>query len=368
MPHDLLIPSTSHPGASALPTDDLASELRAILTGAAFAPLDDIGWLCVTGPDATRWLNGMVTNAVNALAPGEGCYNFLLNAQGRILGDCTIYRDPATESTAFLLQTDASQVNAIQEHLDHFIIMDDVELARVNDRQAGILIAGPQALRTVQQLGAIPSSTPAPVPPFPSVINLKQTAYGRSPVTLIRAYSPLVPRFDIWENSESITAISAELAATSRVGAAALEALRILSGTPKYGVDIRNTDKVHDLPQETAQDRALHFAKGCYLGQEIVERIRSRGAVHRTFTGFVLTGELPPAGTELRTESAPRPVGELTSVVAIPRAAIDGGAQSGATSYQLAFGYIRREFLERNLPLTYPGGTAVPAPLPFKLS
>ena len=92
------MPPTAHSAASDIPTSDLAAELRAILTGAAFTPLKDLGWLRITGPDATRWLNGMVTNAVNALAPGEGCYNFLLNAQGRILGDCTIYRDPASEA------------------------------------------------------------------------------------------------------------------------------------------------------------------------------------------------------------------------------------------------------------------------------
>ena len=69
------------------------TELDAILNGAAVAPLDDRAFLRVTGSDATRWLNGMVTNSVQALAPGEGCYNFLLNAQGRILGDCTIYRE-----------------------------------------------------------------------------------------------------------------------------------------------------------------------------------------------------------------------------------------------------------------------------------
>jgi len=360
------MPSTSHLAASDIPTSDLAAELRAILTSTAVAALKDVGWLRITGQDATRWLNGMVTNAVNALAPGEGCYNFLLNAQGRILGDCTIYRDPALESTAFLLQTDASQVNAIQEHLDHFIIMDDVELAKVSDPRSGILIAGPLALSTVQQLGGTPCSTPAPAPAATD-IRLKQTAYKGSPVTLIHAFSPLVPRFEIWADAETIAMISAELAPASPVTPTALEALRILSGTPRYGVDIRNTDKVHDLPQETAQDRALHFAKGCYLGQEIVERIRSRGSVHRTFTGFILTGDLPSAGTELGTESAPRPVGELTSIASIPHAAIDPGAQPDAKPFQLALGYIRREMLDRNLPLSYPGGTAVPASLPFKL-
>ena len=74
-------------------SQNLQTELDAILNGAAVASLDDRAFLRVTGSDATRWLNGMVTNSVQALAPGEGCYNFLLNAQGRILGDCTIYRE-----------------------------------------------------------------------------------------------------------------------------------------------------------------------------------------------------------------------------------------------------------------------------------
>jgi len=112
-----------------------------------------------------------------------------------------------------------------------------------------------------------------------------------------------------------------------------------------------------ELPQETGQTRALHFAKGCYLGQEIVERIRSRGNVHRIFSAFRLDGELPLAGATLEADN--KPVGELTSVAAIPLPA-DGGS-----NLQLALGYIRREALDRNLPLHYVGGIAVPVALPF---
>ncbi len=109
----------------------IEGQMAAVLRAAGVAPLVDTGWIRVTGPDATRWLNGMVTNNVQSLQPGEGCYNFLLNAQGRIQGDCTIYRDPLTEKPEFLLETDTSQIDAIQQHLDHFIIMDDVELADI---------------------------------------------------------------------------------------------------------------------------------------------------------------------------------------------------------------------------------------------
>ena len=340
--------------SAAIPTSnpDSAAQLSALLHAAAIAPLDSAGWIRVTGEDRVRWLNGMVTNAIQTLTPGEGCYNLVLNAQGRIQGDLTAFLQP----DAILLETSRDQIPALLAHLDHFIIMDDVELADITAQRAGLLIAGPDALRTVSELGGTPCSAPAPVTQPPTGIDLKQTAYRGAPVDLIRAHSPLVPRFEIWSDPATMAQISDELASVPTVSPEALEHLRLLEGTPRYGTDIRNTATAHDLPQETDQTRALHFSKGCYLGQEIVERIRSRGNVHRTFTGFQLTGALPAPGTTLTAEA--KPVGELTSVVTIPLA-------SGPV--QLALGYIRREALERKLPLEYPGGTATPIALPFAL-
>ena len=322
------------------------TELEAIRTSAAIFPLTDRAFLRITGSDATRWLNGMVTNSIQSLQPGEGNYNFLLNAQGRIQGDCTIYREPGDGDATYLLETDKQQIETIQALLDKFIIMDDVELAPLEDL-SGILIAGPQALSIVMALGtanhqAAPCSPDAQAPPT-QAINLKQTVYAGAPVSLIQAYSPLVPRFEIWSNPSTIASILAELhdTHTTQASAADLEALRILEARPKYGVDIRNTETHKDLPQETAQTRALHFNKGCYLGQEIVERIRSRGQVHRAFTAFTLTGQLPKLPATL--ESNGKPAGELTSAIRI-----------GDTLH--ALGYLRREFATQ--PLTYPGGTA----------
>ena len=227
--------------------------------------MSDTAFLRITGPDATRWLNGMVTNSVKDLQPGESNYNFLLNAQGRIQGDATVYRDGDT----YLLATGADQLETIQNHLDRFIIMDDVEL------------------------------TPVPAESIPAEFRKR-----------------LDPEIS--------------------------EADRIFRGIPRYGVDIRD----RDLPQETNQPHALHFNKGCYLGQEIVERIRSRGQVHRLFTRFELQGDLP---TELPTplEANGKPAGELTSATAIE-------------GKLYALGYARREALDLKQPLTYPGGTAHP--------
>src|SRR5579863_6817833 len=101
--------------------------LSPILTSAAFAPIQNVGWIRVTGSDRVRWLNGMVTNNIAALKPGEGCYNFFLNAQGRIQADATAW----LLEDSILLQTAADRIPALIAMLDHFIIMDDVELSSV---------------------------------------------------------------------------------------------------------------------------------------------------------------------------------------------------------------------------------------------
>jgi aminomethyltransferase len=327
-----------------------AQQLAAALNDSGFAPLDETGWIRITGSDRVRWLNGMVTNSVQSLAPGQGCYNFVLNAQGRIQGDMNAFA-PANEPDTLLLQTARAQVPALLSHFDHFIIMDDVELADITGQRAGILLVGPEAASLLQRLKLNFPDEPLAV---------ESAEWNGSGVMVLRAHSPLVPRFELWAAQDVIVSIAAALAqAAPRLSGETLEYLRLLEGTPRYGSDIRNAEKAHDLPQETAmsgsESPALHFSKGCYLGQEIVERIRSRGNVHRTLSGFELTGELPTAGTTLQAEG--KNVGELTSVARVPL--------PGRT-VQLALGYIRRETLDRKLQLEYPGGTAVPVPLPYR--
>jgi len=311
------------------------AELEAILHGAAIAPLTDRAFLRVTGSDATRWLNGMVTNSTQSLAPGQGNYNFLLNAQGRILGDCTIYREPADGEPAFLLETDNSQLATIQETLDRFIIMDDVELSPTLTEKSGFLLMGPKAKLSLDA-GLIWPSEPVSLTYTSGVVD-----------AMVLAISPAV--FEVWGNAK----VDEWFRKSERiVSPEALEAFRIYSGMPIYGTDIRNTDTAKDLPQETNQTHALHFSKGCYLGQEIVERIRSRGQVHKLFSRFQLSGELPatlPAPLEVEG----KPAGELTSAAMVP---LPEGAQL------FALGYARREFLDLNKQFTYSGGTAVASP------
>ena len=318
------------------------SEVAAILHNVGAFPLTDRAFLRVTGTDATRWLNGMVTNSTQSLAPGEGNYNFLLNAQGRIQGDCTIYRN----GEDFLLATDRSQVATIQQHLDRFIIMDDVEMLPIMDDQHGLVVAGPRAAEMLATLAL----------PTPAQHHMARALHSGRPVLILASNAPVVPLYEVWASPEVIAAISSSIVAPV-ISPDAVEQLRILSGTPRFGQDIRNSDTVRDLPQETNQTHALHFAKGCYLGQEIVERIRSRGQVHRTFTGFRLSAL--PNSFPVPLTSSGKPVGELTSAATLP-------LTEGNVTF--ALGYIRREALDRNLPLEYEGGTAIPTNLPIRIS
>jgi folate-binding protein YgfZ len=148
--------------------------------------------------------------------------------------------------------------------------------------------------------------------------------------TLVRGDNPAVPSFEIWVSPEKAEGVWNALvkAGAEEVHAEALEALRIAAGIPKFGVDIR----LKDLPQETGQERALNFSKGCYIGQEIVERIRSRGAVHRMLTGFEIEGAKPEVGFRIQDEG--KDVAEITSVVSAP---------SGSGERILALGYGRKE-------------------------
>ncbi|HEX2918636.1 MAG TPA: folate-binding protein, partial [Edaphobacter sp.] len=119
------------------------------------ASLDRTGWIRVTGSDRVRWLNGMATNSVQGLTPGTGAYNFFLNAQGRIQGDGNIFAAP----NELRIETGRQQITTLIPYLDHYIIMDDVELTDISDARHGLAVIGPGASSLLTKLGlsAIPS-------------------------------------------------------------------------------------------------------------------------------------------------------------------------------------------------------------------
>jgi folate-binding protein YgfZ len=327
-------------------TSSPALQLAALVQGAGISRLDQVGWILVTGEDRVRWLNGMVTNSIQQQEDGRATYNFLLSVQGRIQGDATILVRP----DALLIETALSQVPTLMALLDRFIIMDDVELADVTSTHSGLLVAGPQAASLLAQIGLNVEGLES--------IESRTMPWHAANVNVIHAYSPLTSRFELWTDPETLSKLTETLHNAGAVfcETQSLDWLRILEGTPLFGTDIRD----RELPQETGQNRALHFTKGCYIGQEIVERIRSRGNVHRAFNAFRLDGNLPNPGSPLEADG--KQVGELTSVAAIPL------PDSDKETIQLGLGYIRREALDRGLPLSYTGGVAVPVQLPFSIT
>ena len=315
-------------------------ETGALLFGAA---VHDLGWLrrfAVRGEDRFRWLSGMVTNAVETLSDSSGTYNLVLNAQGRIQGDCCVWRS----GDSLEIETTAEQAEALLAHFDRFIIMDDVELTPL-DGESALGITGPDAGKVLETLGLS-----APIEGLASASGV----VAGVPVRIFREFGTVVPHFAIWANADRIPALwKAILAAgASPAGAESLEKLRIAEGIPAYGIDIQS----RDLPQETSQMRALSFTKGCYLGQEIVERIRSRGQVHRHLRALELFSDdpdqLPAAGAEMRIAGAKEDAkiaGTVTSVTAL---------QPGGERRILAIGMIRAEAEVGAQPLVLPGGTA----------
>ncbi len=314
-----------------------SQEVSALVEGAGAFDLGYRGRISVGSADHLRWLNGMLTNNIQGLAEGAGNYSFVLNAQGRIQGDCDAFRRP----DHLLVITERSQVPALMAHFDHFIIMDDVALEDISSTRTALGLAGPLAPQLLGALGVPLAAAPS------DSLWLMQTGICGVPVQLTGGYPTASPRYELWCANENVRMLWDVLLAAGAVpcGLRAAEALRVLEATPRYGVDLTE----RDLPQETSQNRALHFAKGCYLGQEIVERIRSRGAVHRRLTQFTLSAE--PAALPVELTSTGAAVGRITST-----------ALYNGTHYGL--GIVRADAVERQPTLDYPGGTATLSLIP----
>ncbi|HWY55794.1 MAG TPA: hypothetical protein VNZ03_15100 [Terriglobales bacterium] len=307
-----------NPVTPAADSGNVRAEFDALLSGCGVYDLSSRAKITLTGSDRVRWLNGMVTNNIRDLAAGHGVYAFLLNPQGHILGDLFAYN----RGDSVMVDTDQSQSQKLLATFDHYIIMDDVEVADINEKLTAIGIAGPKGREVLRAAGFDISEL--------EPLQFLDLTWQNVAVTTVRADNPSVESYELWLSPDQAGILRDALtkAGATAVGMPALELLRIAAGIPRYGQDIRE----RDLPQETEQQRAVHFSKGCYIGQEIVERIRSRGNVHRKFTGFEVQGPLPALGTKIQVDA--RDIGEITSVASLPFAA---GERA------VALGYIRRE-------------------------
>jgi folate-binding protein YgfZ len=274
-------------------TAEYTAGYEALMNGAALLDLSNRGRIRVTGEDRARLLHAMTTNHVQQMKPGDGIYAFFLNAQGRILADAYIL----CFIDHFLLDTAPETRRTVFEHLDRYIIADDVTLEDITDQTFSFGLEGPKAIEVAAQCGLS-----APHHRFSHVrlIDFDVAAISSTGSHGIRIYGSLQRKEEAIVMIEGASAIAASPEDAERA--------RIENFVPKFGCEITE----HTLPQETQQTHALHFQKGCYLGQEIVERIRSRGHVNRLLMGFRLQSETPPPpGTKLLLEG--KPAGEVTS-------------------------------------------------------
>ena len=285
-----------------------------------------------------RWLNGMVSNNIRDLAAERGVYAFVLTPQGHVLADLYAFN----RGESLLVETDRAQLETLLSVFRKYIIMDKVEIEDRSETFAVLSLSGPKSNDVLASLGLNANLEP---------LQISETHWNGLEITLVRGNNPCFPTFEIWIPAESETNLTSQLlqAGAETVQEQTQETFRILCGIPKVGRDIRE----RTLPQETGQERALNFTKGCYIGQEIVERIRSRGAVHRTFVGFEVEGPAPTPGTKVQSEG--KEVGEVTSIAVAP-----------LKGKRLALGFLRKEFISGDKELRAGDAKLKPASLPFE--
>jgi len=315
---------------------DSRRELTALVAGCGiYQP--ERALISLTGRDRVRWLNGMVSNNIRDLAAGHGVYAFVLTPQGHIQADLYAFN----RGESLLIETERAQSAALLQIFRKYIIMDKVEIEDLSEKTAVFSLTGPKSGDVVDSLGLGKDL---------GTLQLDEINRNGTAVTQVRGDNPSFPNYELWVPAEEAESVWNALlqAGGVVVHEPTLETFRILCGIPKVGQDIR--DKT--LPHETGQERALNFNKGCYIGQEIVERIRSRGAVHKTFVGFEVEGPVPSAGTKIQSEG--KDVGEITSVAAEP-----------LNEKRLALGYLRREFMAPEKTLTAGKARVKATTLPF---
>ncbi|HXQ98179.1 MAG TPA: aminomethyltransferase family protein, partial [Candidatus Limnocylindrales bacterium] len=276
-----------------------------------------------TGPDRARYLNAVVTNNIKDLQPGQGVVSLLLNPQGHILAELDTYAD----SDRMLVATHAMIRERTVATLDKFIIMDDVTLEDITDQLGVVSIEGPKSPQVIAALRA-------PALDLLPELGHAETHVAGIPCRMVRRSPGGTPGAEFIASRADLPRLWQALLETARalgggpIGYEALNSLRLEEGIPWFGYDF--DDKV--IPHEAGLEQShINYSKGCYTGQEIVERVRSRGHVNRRRVGVAFSGQaIPVAHTALLAGGA--------EVGAVTRAGL-----SYALGRPIGMAYIRRE-------------------------
>jgi folate-binding protein YgfZ len=320
---------------------DEAGEYAALRQSAGVLDLSFRGRLCVVGADRRAFLNGQVTNNVKDLKTGEGCYAALVNAKGKMESDLNIY----CLETELLLDFEPGLGAAVRARLTKYIIAED---AAVEDAAplCGLLSAqGPRAAEILAGLGLT-----APERPM-GVAHIEHAALGG--LYIVNQPRGATAGFDVFAPPATLAAAAEQLLTAARAaggracGRAALETARIEAGIPRFGADMDGGT----LPPEAGlESRAVSYTKGCYIGQEVIARVRTYGQVAKALRGLRLPDQLPalPARGD-KLFRGDKEVGQITSAAASP-----------LLLGNIALGCVRRECNEIGTELSVhtPGGAS----------
>jgi folate-binding protein YgfZ len=314
---------------------DPLSEHAALRDTAGVLDLSFRGRLCLTGADRQRFLNGQVTNNVKDLAAGEGCYAALVTAKGKFQSDLNIYVLP----DEILLDFEPDLNQTVTQRLEKYIIAEDVQVVDVSPHYGLLSVQGQKAEDVIASASL---ALPLPVP-LMSFTSLNDRALGE-------IYCMNQPRlgtkgFDLFVPTTALSTVADQLIAAARAvggrvcGWQALETARIEAGVPRYGEDM---DESNLAPEAGIDARAISYTKGCYIGQEVIARIRTYGQVAKMLRGLRLADDLkclPKKGDKLLHDG--KEAGYITSALASP-----------TLKANLALGYVRREHNQTGTQLT----------------
>ena len=280
----------------------------------------------VSGEGRAGFLQGMLSNEIQALAAGDGCRSLLLDNKGKVQADLDLW----VESEAIIMACDARVVGAVLGSLRKYVLAAPVQFCELEDQEAVVGLIGPAADALLQGAGI-------EVPPAAPHGHVKTPVAGVD-VRLARTPALAAEGLEIHIPRSGLTDVVAALRRMADgklpdVGFEAAEALRIEAGLPRQGFELTG----EQFPQEARLDEAISYDKGCYLGQETVARIHYRGNVNRLLVGLHLH-EPVARGASLFAQE--REVGEVTSVAESPRLG------------PIGLGYVRREVAVAGTDLT----------------
>ena len=321
----------------------------AVRSGAAIGAISARAQLAVAGPDRAAYLQGLLTNDIQALTEGSGCYAAWLSPQGRMLADMHVLQSAGM----MLLDVPAEQADAILARLDQFLFSEDVRIESMAEAMTGVWLHGPRASHVIGQV-------------VRGVAGLDEWGHYRhatgtfegDPVSVARIDQLDVPGYCVFlARATEQKFVAALVSAGARIVAPeALNAARVAAGYPVFGVDMTT----ETIPLEAGiEERAISFTKGCFVGQEVVIRVMHRGGgrVAKKLVGLRLASTPEQNAKEpfrgAKIFAADREIGFVSSAAVSP------------TLGPIALGYVHRDFTAAGSSVQIDGHPATVVGLPM---